>query len=163
MNKYYFTFLVWLLPVYFIFQCGYQVSTYFAMQDTYNEGDSYIASVTDIDIKQIAAQTNGYVVLKFTTNTGDVVERQLSVSVQIVQEILDSELIPVRYKADSANPIVIMSTFELQQSIIKINIAVLFIGLVVTILISIWASRFARKKIRYGEEILNIERVDEIE
>lgn len=161
MNKYYFIFLIWLLPAYFVFQGAYQLLTYNGIQSTYAEGDSYIASVIDFDVKQIAAQTNGYVVLNFTTSKGKEIEEQLALSVQMAQVIMDSELIPIRYKADSYNPIVIMATYDLQLTVIKVNIAVMVIGLIVTLLISIWASRFSLNRIRDGEDVLEIERVDE--
>jgi hypothetical protein len=161
MNKYYFIFLIWLLPSYFVLQGAYQLLTYNGIQSTYTEGDSYVASVIDFDVKQIAAQTNGYVVLNFTTSEGEEIEEQLALSVQMAQVIMDSELIPIRYKADSYNPIVIMATYDLQLTVIKVNIAVMVIGLIVTLLISIWASRFALSRIRDGEDILEIERVDE--
>ena len=109
MNKYNFIFLIWLLPVYFIFQSGYQVYTYFGIQTTYNEGISYVAKVTDFDVKQIAAQTNGYVVLQFTPSDGETIEQKLSLPVQFAQVIMDSEVIPIRYKVDSAKPIVIIA------------------------------------------------------
>lgn len=161
MNKYYLIFLIWLLPGYFLYQFGYQGAVYSGIQNTYNDGDSYVASVIDFDIKQIAAQTSGYVVLRFTTSTGEVIERKLSLPVQMAQVIMESEVIPIRYKEDSFNPIVLISTYELQQTVVKVNLAVTAIGFFVTIILSFYASRFARKRIRYGEEILDIERVDE--
>ncbi|MEX0647670.1 MAG: hypothetical protein WEA56_15365, partial [Balneolaceae bacterium] len=161
MNKYYLIFLIWLLPVYFLLQGGYQVATYYALQHTYEEGDSYVATVTDFEIKQIAAQTNGYIVLRFTPADGEVVERQLALPVQMAHVVMDSEMIPIRYNAGSANPIVIISTYGLQQDVIKVNLGVMAIGLVVTLLISLFATRFALRRIRYGEETLEIERIDD--
>lgn len=161
MNKYYFIFIIWLLPAYFVFQGAYQLLTFNGIQNTYADGDSYVASVIDFDVKQIAAQTNGYVVLNFTTTEGKEIEEQLALSVQMAQVIMDSELIPIRYKADSYNPIVIIATYDLQLTVIKVNIAVMVIGLIVTLLISVWASRFALGRIRDGEDVLEIERVDE--
>lgn len=160
MNKYYFIFLIWLLPLYFLFQGGYQVATWYGLQNTYENGESYIARVTDFDVKQIASQTNGYVVVNFTPSDGRPVERKLSLSVQMAQLIMDSEMIPVRYKSDSFNPVVMMPTYQLQQSIVKVNIGVLAIGLVVTLLIALWASRYAIRRIRYGADEFEIERVD---
>lgn len=161
MNKYYFIFLIWLLPVYFLVQGGYQVLIYYGIHYTYDYGDSYIAAVTDFDVKQIAAQTNGYVVLKFTTAEGSIVEEKLALPVQFAQVIMQSELIPIRYLEDSFNPIVIMPVYELQQSVIKVNMGVTLFGLIVTLLISIFASRFAIRRIRDGEESLEFERVDD--
>lgn len=160
MNKYYFTFLIWLLPVYFLFQFGYQVLTYFGIQQTYEYGDSYIASVTDFDVKQIAAQTNGYVVLNFMRSDGELVEERLALPVQFAQVIMQSELIPIRYNENSFSPIVMMPVYELQQSVIKVNIGVTAFGIIVTLLISFYASRFALRRIKNGDEKLEIEVLD---
>ncbi len=133
------------------------------IQNTYDSGDSYIAEVTDFDVKQIAAQTNGYVVLKFTTSEGRIVEEKLALPVQFAQVIMQSELIPIRYLEASFNPIVIMPVYELQQSVIKVNIGVTSFGMIATLLISIYASRFAIRRIRDGEDNLEFERVDHSE
>lgn len=160
MNKYYFIFLIWLLPAYFLVQGGYQLLIFNGIQNTFDSGDSYIAEVTDFDVKQIAAQTNGYVVLKFTTSEGRIVEDKLALPVQFAQVIMQSELIPIRYLEASFNPIVIMPVYELQQSVIKVNIGVTSFGMIATLLISIYASRFAIRRIRDGEDNLEFERVD---
>lgn len=160
MNKYIFIYLIWLLPLYFMFQFGYQVLTYNGLQNTYSSGDSYVAEVIDFDVKQIAAQTNGYVVLNFTINDGSTIEEQLALPVQMAQVIMESEMIPVRYMESSFNPIVIMPTFELQQNVIRVNLAVTAFGLIVTIIIAVYASRFAARRIREGEEEFEIERLD---
>lgn len=160
MNKYHFIYLIWLLPAYFLFQSGYQFATYSGIQSTFNDGESYIADVTDFDVKQIAAQTNGYVVLKFSTTDGTEVEKQLALPVQMAQVIMDSELIPIRYLESSFNPIVMMPVYELQLSVIKVNLGVTGIGLIVTFIIALFASRFAGKRIKDGEESFDIERID---
>ncbi|TVR35932.1 MAG: hypothetical protein EA390_01120 [Balneolaceae bacterium] len=160
MNKYYFIYLVWLLPIYFLVQTGYQLAAFHGIQSTFDNGDSYVASVTDFDVKQIAAQTNGYVVLNFSIDDGTVVEERLALPVQMAQVIMNSELIPVRYMESSFNPIVMMPVYELQKSVIKVNLGVTGFGLVVTLIISFFASRFARKRIVDGEDILEIERLD---
>lgn len=160
MNKYYFIFLIWLLPAYFLFQGGYQLLIFQGLNATYENGNSYIADVIDFDVKQIAAQTNGYVVLRFETDENGVVEEQLALPVQMAQVIMDSELIPVRYNSSSFSPIVMMPVYELQKSVIKVNIVVTGFGFVVTVLIALWASKFAQKRIKNGEEKLEIERMD---
>lgn len=133
---------------------------YYGIQKTYDHGESYIASVTDFDVKQIAAQTNGYVVLKFSTSEGSIVEEKLALPVQFAQVIMQSELIPVRFLDSSFNPIVIMPIYELQKNVILVNIGVTSIGMIVTLVISFFASRFAIRRIRDGEENLEFERVD---
>jgi len=163
MNKYYFTFLVWLLPIYFMFHGGYQFLIYQGLQNTYNDGESYVAEVIDFDVKQIAAQTNGYVVLEFSTSAGEVINSQLGLPVQMAQVIMDSEVIPVRYRSDSFSPIVMMPTYNLQRNVVRVNMAVSSFGLIVTILVSIWASRFALRRIREGDDSFEIEHIDKNE
>lgn len=133
---------------------------YFGIHQTFDDGTSYIASVTDFDVKQIAAQTNGYVVLEFTTSEGVTIEQKLALPVQFAQVIMQSEWIPIRYLESSFNPIVIMPVYELQQSVIKVNIGVISFGLIATLLVSLFASGFAIRRIRDGEESLEFERVD---
>lgn len=160
MKNYYFIYLIWVLPAYFLFQAGYQTLTYIGIESTYEEGESYVAEVVDFDVKQIAAQTNGYVILKFSTSDNEVVQEQLALSVQMAQLIMSSELIPVRYLESSFNPIVMTPVHRLQLSVIKVNLSVSLIGLIVTLILAILASKFAGKRLREGEDQLVIERLD---
>ncbi len=160
MNKYYFVFLVWLLPGYFLFQGSYQLLVYNGLSNTYTNGESYVADVIDFDVKQIAAQTNGYVVLRFNTRSGELIQKQLSLPVQMAQAIMDSELIPVRYSEQSFNPIVMLPTYELQRSVVSVNMAVSGLGLLATIVVAAFASRFALRRIRDGDEEIEIEHMD---
>lgn len=160
MNKYYFIYLIWLLPAYFLFQSFYQISVHRGINNTNSNGASYIATVTDFDVKQIAAQTNGYVVLKFSTQDGKTVEEQLALPVQFAQVIMQSELIPVRYLETSFRPIVMTPIFELQQNVVRVNIAVTLFGFLATSVLSYFASSFATRRIREGDETLEIELVE---
>lgn len=162
MNKYYFIFLIWLLPAYFLFQGSYQVLTYYGIEKTYTEGESYVADVLEFDVKQIAAQTNGYVILRFTTQSGDTITEQLALPVQMAQVIMNSEQIPVRYLADSFKPIVMMTVYDLQKSVVLVNMAVSSLGLIFTLIVSGFASRFAISRLRHGEETLEIEHLDTV-
>jgi len=160
MTKYHSIYLIWLLPAYFIFQFGYQAATYQGINNTYSNGDSYLANVLEFDVKQIAAQTNGYVILNFSTNTGETIERKLTLPVQMAQAIMESEVIPIRYMKESFKPIVMLPTYELQKSVIKVNLGVTGIGLIVTVIVSLFASRYASSRIRHGDREIVIERVD---
>lgn len=159
MNKYKFLYLIWLLPAYFIWQAGYQLYIYNGLIDTYQNGESHIAEVLEFDIKQIAAQTNGYVILRFTDSSNNTIEEQLSLPVQMAQVLMDSETIPVRYKEGSQKPIVIVSVYELQKDLLRVNMAVSGISLLVVLIISFFATRYANKMIREGEEKFQIEHV----
>lgn len=163
MNKYKYLYLLWLIPLYFLLQFGYQALTYHGINSTYENGSSHIASVIDFEVKQIAAQTNGYVVVRFTDQDGETVDQQLSLPVQFAQVIMDTELIPLRYDPSSFRPIVLIPIFELQKDVLLVNIAVTLIGLLATIILSSYASKFARRKIKNGDEKIEYERVDKDE
>lgn len=160
MKKYLFLHLLWLLPIYFLFQNVYQVTTWYGIQNTYNNGDSYIASVEDFDVKQIAAQTNGYVVLRFETAEDEIITEQLSLPVQFAQVIMNSELIPVRYNKNSSRPIVMMPVFELQKDVLLVNMAVTGFGFLATGILALYASRYAKRQIKTGDEKVEIEWID---
>lgn len=160
MNKYYFFLLIWLLPAYFIFQGGYQVLIYQGLNYTYENGESYVADVLEFDVKQIAAQSNGYVILRFETRTGETITEQLALPVQMAQVIMESEQIPIRYNEQSFKPIVMLSVYDLQKSVVTVNMAVTGLGFLVTLVVALLASRYALKQIREGEEELQFERID---
>jgi len=160
MNKYKYLYLVWLIPIYFILQFSYQGLNYRGIQSTYENGNSHIASVVDFDVKQIAAQTNGYVVIRFTDQQGETIQRQLSLPVQFAQVIMDSELIPLRYDPSSFRPIVLIPVYELQKDVLLVNIAVSLIGLIATVILSVFASKYAKRKVRDGDERVEYERID---
>ncbi|MGM0506272.1 MAG: hypothetical protein ACQER4_03670 [Bacteroidota bacterium] len=152
--------LVWLLPLYFLLMLGYQWLTYNGIHSTWEEGESYMARVLDFDVKQIAAQTSGYVVLSFDTPDGPVEER-LSLSVQMAQVLTESELVPVRYRPDSFRPIVLTSTYDLQRNVIRVNLAISVIGLLATLWISWLVMRWIRRQKTDPKRPLNIRRTDQ--
>lgn len=160
MNKYSYIYLIWLLPAYFLFQAGYQALVYNGLKTTYAEGESYVAEVKEFEVKQIAAQTNGYVVITFNTSDGEQIEEKLSLPVQMAQVLMESEMIPVRYSKQSFSPVVMIPVFDLQKNVISVNLAVTTFGLIVTLIVAIWASKYASKRSRSGEEKLEIERID---
>ncbi len=158
--KYRLFYLIWLLPAYLLFLIIQQGFVYTGTIDTYENGQSIAADVLDFDIKQIAAQSNGYVVITFPDPDGKIQERKLSLSVQMAQRIIDTAVIPIRYKADSFQDIVMIPTYELQKSTSLINMVVAFIGCLALIFASFLASRYATKKLKEGEAEIVIERVD---
>jgi hypothetical protein len=90
------------------------------------------------------------------------VEQKLSLPVQLASQIMDIQVIPVRYKPDSYQPIVMMPTYDLHREMVLINIAVIVLSLLVTIVIAGIAHRHANKKLGQSEDEreLQFERVD---
>ncbi len=161
MNKFILLHLFWLMPLYLAFIVFQQLSVYTGTQKTYEAGTTYNADVVDFDIKQIAAQSNGYVVIRFTPDNAKPIERRLSLSVQIAQQVMDQPLIPIRYLKGAYPEIVMIPAYELQRSIAMSNTTFAGIGLLITALVAFFASRYAVRMSREGRKELVIERVDE--
>lgn len=159
--KYRFLYLVWVLPIYLGFILSQQLMVYYGTENTYQNGVSIAADVTEFDIKQIAAQSNGYVVIEFIDGSGAHHERKLSLSIQMAQRIIDTQVIPIRYQPGAFQEIVMIPTYELQKETSLFNAFIAGIGFIVLTFVSIKATRFANKRLRDGEEEIIIERVDQ--
>ena len=162
MNRFYALLFYWIIPLYLSFLVFQQISVRQGTIDTYANGETYNAEVLDFDIKQIAAQSNGYVILKFTESNGNEIEQRLSLTVQMAQQILNTPQIPIRYLRGGYPEIVMIPTYELQKSMTLANAGFSGLGLVITFIIGIFITRFALKKAKTGKEELKIERVDVI-
>ncbi|MFH5833473.1 hypothetical protein ACG2F4_05535 [Halalkalibaculum sp. DA3122] len=161
MTKYKFIYLIWLLPGYLLFLTVHQVLVYDGIGDTYNNGESYTAQVLDFDIKKIASQTNGYVVLAFETGEGERIERRLSLPIELASMITDLSQIPIRYQQGAFEEIVLMPTYSEHRNLALSNAAISFIGLLITIGVAWTAHKYASRKLTEGEEKLVFERVDQ--
>ena len=153
-------YLVWLLPAYLLFIIIQQGLVYQGTIDTYENGVSIPANVLDFDIKQIAAQSNGYVILSFTAPDGEIIERKLSLSIQMAQRIIDTSVIPIRYVKGNFQDIVVIPMYDLQKTTSLSNMGVSFMGFLALIFVSVLVTRFASKKVSGNDEELIIERVD---
>lgn len=161
MNKYRFLYAYWLIPTYLLLLIFQQAVVYQSSEDTYENGTSYLAEVTDFDIKQIAAQSNGYVDIRFEREDGELIERRLSLSVQMAQKLLESSSIPLRYKKGNTQDIVLFPTYEIQRSTSFYNMGIAFIGLIITTIAGFFVNRYVRRKVANADdEKFNIERVD---
>ena len=143
--KYRFIYLVWVLPSYLLFIIVQQGLVYNGTLDTYKDGESIAATVLDFDIKQIAAQSNGYVVIEFI-HEGETIERKLSLSVQMAQRIIDTSVIAIRYKKGNFQEIVMIPTYDLQKSTYLSNRGVELLGFTVLELFSVYPGQFAKNK-----------------
>ena len=148
----------WILPLYMGFITMQQITVHVGTLQTYEQGVSIAADVTDFDIKQIAAQSNGYVVINFPLPDGTQAERKLSLSIQMAQRIIDTQVIPIRYLEDSWQPIVMIPTYELQKSTSFLNAIIALIGFIITFTAAIFATKYIRRFKQENSEI-QIERV----
>ncbi|MDR9447028.1 MAG: hypothetical protein RI519_04760 [Balneolaceae bacterium] len=125
---------------------GHQLWILNGMNQTYDEGESLIAVIEEVDIKQIAAQTNGYVDLRFTPASGEVIRERLTLSVQLAADVLESEVVAIRYNPESAKSIVMTPTHELNKRVIYSNLAMMGLSLLAVVVVAIGGTFFARRK-----------------
>lgn len=159
--KYRFLYIVWILPAYILFIIIQQGLVYTGTIDTYKNGESIATDVLEFDVKQIAAQSNGYVVIKFVDPDGNEQERKLSLSIQMAQRIIDTPVIPIRYQKGAFQEIVMIPTYSLQKGTSLSNMGVAFIALLVLIIASFSVSRFATRKVNKQDPELFFERIDQ--
>jgi hypothetical protein len=160
MNKYRYLYFYWVVPTYLLFLVFQQALVYTGSINTYENGTTYLAEVTDFDIKQIAAQSNGYIDIRFEVD-GETIERRLSLSIQMAQALMESSNIPIRYQKGAIQEIVLYPTFNIQKSTSLFNIAVALIGLGVTLISGLLLNRYIKRKIANADdEKFEIDRVD---
>lgn len=159
-KKYRLLYLFWLFPAYLLFLTIQQGLVYQGTMDTYQNGTTYLAEIVDFDIKQIAAQSNGYVVIEFEAE-GEEIVRRLSLSIQMAQELLESQNIPIRYKKGNFQEIVLYPTYEIQTSTSLYNMSVALISFVVVSIFGLLVNRYVKRKTSGDQtDEFNIERVD---
>lgn len=153
MNKLtYLWYLLWLLPLYLFGMAAHMGAIYNGLGATYTQGESYIADVVHFEIKQIAAQTNGSITVRFTTADDQEITRKLSQPIQNAAQLQASELMPIRYLEESYQPIVLVPIYEFHRKMVLMNLAVLGVSLLITFFIALTAHRFAsRRRKRQGE------------
>lgn len=160
MNRYKFLYLFWLLPAVFVFLVGHQAAVYIGITDTYENGTSYTAEVVEFEIKQIASQTNGYIVLRFETKDGEEIQRKLSLPIEMAGDLQKIRIVPIRYQPGAFQEIVLMPAYDTQKTLVWSNMLMAGAGLIITLIIAIVAHRFANQKLSEEEKEVVIERVD---
>jgi len=159
MNRYKFLYLFWLLPLAFLFLVLQQATVYYGINETFENGSSYTAEVVEYEMKQIAAQTNGYVILRFETSDGQQIQRKLSLPVEMAGALQDIRIVPVRYYPDGWQEIVLLPTINTQKNLVWTNALMALVAFLITFGIAFAAHRFANKRLSEEEEELVIERV----
>ena len=160
-NLTYLWYLLWLLPLYLLGMAIHMGAIHHGLGKTYEQGESYLADVVHFEIKQIAAQTNGSITVRFTKSDGSQITRKLSQPIQNAAQLQASEIMPVRYLENSYQPIVLVPIYEFHRKMVLVNLAVLLVSLLITFFIALTAHRFASRKLaRRGEPEQQIVIVD---
>ncbi len=152
--------LFWLIPGYLVFLSFQQAAVHFGAEKTFKEGVPYPAEVVDMQIKHIAAQSNAYVVLKFTTPEDGEIVRKHGLTIQMSQKVHQNKIIPISYRKNGYPEIVLVPTYEIQYSTSLFNMWVAIISSIVTILAGIKIQKFSNKRSKLGVEKLNYEIID---
>jgi len=160
MNKYKLLYFIGLIPAFLLFLCIHQAAVYYGIIHTFDNGNSYTAEVIEFELKQIAAQTNGYVVLKFNTAEGEQIRQKLSLPVEMAGELQKSRVIPVRYQENAFQNIVMIPTYKTQKGLILTNMAMAFVGFLIALFVLFLVHRYVRKKSSLPEQQFVIERID---
>ncbi|XWN38767.1 MAG: hypothetical protein ROO71_07390 [Balneola sp.] len=162
MSKYRLLTFYWLIPAYLLFLVSQQGLVYIGAKDTIDEGIRYEADVLDMEVKQIAAQSNGYIVIAFETNSGTRIERKMTLSIQMTQQLLQSSKVELSYRKGGYPEIVLLPTYELQVKTSLFNASVAFLGLIVTLIAGISVQKYINRKSadETGDDF-NIERIDQ--
>lgn len=160
MSKYHLIYLTWLIPGFLLFLMVHQILVYGGIINTYENGSSYTAEVLEFEVKQIAAQTNGYIVLTFTTDRGNKITQKLSLPIEMAGKLQELQIIPIRYQQDAFQNIVLIPAYDTQKGLVLTNIAMAGLGLLITLFVAWAAHRYARRKLSEGEQEFIIERVD---
>lgn len=159
MNRIKYLYLIWLLPLAFLFLSLHQTAVYYGIIDTYKNGTSYTAEVVDFEVKQIATQTSGYIILRFG-DEGEKVQQKLSLPVEMASQLTRIRVVPIRYQPGNFQEIVMMPTYETQKNLVWTNIAMAVLGLLIAITIAIIAHRFVKNKIKSDQKEIEFERID---
>lgn len=151
-------YIYWLLPAYLLFQSVYQIQVLRGLEKTYEQGESYIADVVDFRLKNMQAQSNGIIELRFDIAGGETVQKRMTLPIQLAALTRQYGKIPVRYLADSPQPIVMIPTYTFHHNMVRINVAILLSSFLGTLVMGFFVLRWSRK---IGTEAeLKIERVD---
>ncbi|MEX0779129.1 MAG: hypothetical protein WD491_08950 [Balneolales bacterium] len=142
---YYLWYLLWLLPIGLSALGGQQALVYYGIQNTLQNGAEYEAEVVEFEMKHMAAQSNGMIILKFTTDTGEIIQRKLSLPIQNAGMLMESKLLQIKYLESSYQPVIIMPTLWFQTNMVLINIGVILLSVLVTLYASALAHRYANR------------------
>ncbi len=160
MNRYRFLYAYWLIPLWLLFLGVQQILVHRGAMDTYKNGDTYIAEITDFDLKQMGAQSNGYVDIRFEAD-GKVIQRRLSLSVQTAQKLMEAPNIPIRYQKGARQEIVLYPTYEIQRDTSFYNMTIAVLAMVITAILGLFVNRYVkRKSATPDDEKFNIDRID---
>jgi len=162
MNRYKFIYLTWLLPAAFLALGLHQTMVYYSIQNTYKNGTSYTAELTDFEFKRIAAQTSSSIAIRFKDKNDSMIKKQMSIPVEMAGDIQKIRVVPIRYEPDNFEEVVLLPAYKTQKSLVWTNMAMAGLALIIGLGIAISAHRYAHRKLKSDpeEDELEFERID---
>ncbi|MEX0685747.1 MAG: hypothetical protein WD267_12160 [Balneolales bacterium] len=142
---YYLWYLAWLLPLFLTALGIQQVIVYQGIQDTMSNGKEYQAEVLDFQMKHMAAQSNGIIVLKFTPKGSEPLVKKLSLPIQNAGLLMQMDTLPIRYHPESTQSVVILPTLWFQEKMVLANIGVILLSVITTLFAGYLAHRYANR------------------
>jgi hypothetical protein len=143
----------WIIPAYLLFLSSYELLTYFGIQNTYKDGESYISRVEFLKIKNMQAQSNGIIEISFVDHDGVNHDKKMTLPVQLAAQLQEFGMIPIRYKESSFMPIVFMPTYDFHYKMVLMNFAITFFSFFTVVWIGTRINKFIFKK--SSTELLN--------
>lgn len=160
MSKYRLLSLFWIIPAYLGFLTAQQTMVHFGSKKTMDTGESYAAKVLDTQVKHMAAQSNGYVIISFTPENGQEITRKLSLTMQMVEKVIENKIIPIRYREGGYPDIVMIPVYEIQYATSTFNMGVAALSFIFSVIAALLIQRYSNTRSRLGDEKLDYERID---
>lgn len=160
MSKYRFFYFYWAIPLFLLFMAGQQFFVYQGVIDTYENGTTYLAEVVNFERKQIVTQNSAHIDIEFEAD-GELIERRLSLSMEMIQKLIQSANVPIRYQKGAHQEIVPYPTYTIQKSTSLFNVSVALISFIITAGFGIPVNRYIKRKSQNEKaDEFEVERVD---
>jgi hypothetical protein len=137
--------LFWLLPAYLGFLTAYETKTYLGLTSTYENGESLVAQIVELKLKNMQAQSNGVIEIRFTDEKGSEKQQKMTLPIQLAAQLQPYNMIPIRYLESSSPQVVFMPTFEFHKNMVLMNMGITLASFLITFWIGFRISKYAFK------------------
>lgn len=137
--------LFWLLPAYLGFLTVYETRTYVGLTSTYSDGASLVAQIVELKLKNMQAQSNGIIEIRFTDEQGAEKKQKMTLPIQLAAQLQPYNMIPIRYLESSSTQVVFVPTYDFHKNMVLMNMAITFVSLLITLWIGFRISKYAFK------------------
>src|SRR5699024_5453205 len=111
--------------------------------NTYKNGTSYTAELTDFEFKRIAAQTSSSIAIRFKDKNDSMIKKQMSIPVEMAGDIQKIRIVPIRYEHYNYVEVFLLHPYKTQKSLVCTNMAMAGLALIIGLGIAISSHRYA--------------------